>query len=172
MTETNVIYKLASLYTLSKVDFPLTTNSLCLFLLENKYTDYFTFQQGIAELLDDRYITREDVHDKTLYRITEEGRDALKLLKNELAPELRNEIDEYIIKNKFPMHEDISVLSNYYKQDINHYIAHLYIDEDKNRILEINIAASSADEAESICTNWKKSSEEIYPMLISSLLHK
>lgn len=172
MNETNMIYKLSSLYILSRVDFPLSTNSLCLFLLERKYTDYFTFQQGMAELIDDKYINKKQVHDKVLYTITDEGRNAIDLLKNELSPELRQEIDEYIIENKFPMHEDISVLSNYYQQDINHFISHLYIEENGHRILELNVLASTADEAESICSNWKKSSEELYPMLMSTLLKK
>ena len=172
MTETNMLYKLSSLYILSRVDFPLSTNSLCLFLLDRKYTDYFTFQQGIAELLDDNYIRKEQVHDKFLYSITEEGRRAIDLLKNELSTDIRREMDEYIIANKFPMQDDVSVLSNYYRQDINHYVAHLYVEERGVRILELNMSVSTADEAELMCENWKKGYADIYPFLVSNLMNK
>lgn len=172
MTETNMLYKLSSLYILSRVDFPLSTNSLCLFLLDRKYTDYFTFQQGIAELLDDNYIRKEQVHDKFLYSITEEGRRAIDLLKNELSTDIRREMDEYIIANKFPMQDDVSVLSNYYRQDINHYVAHLYVEERGVRILELNMSVSTADEAELMCENWKKGYVDIYPFLVSNLMNK
>lgn len=169
MTETNMLYKLSSLYILSRVDCPLSTNSLCLFLLERKYTDYFTFQQGIAELLDDGYINKEAVHDKYLYTITDEGRKAISLLKNELSSDIRLEMDDYIKANKFHMHDDISVLSNYYCEDINKYIVHLFIEENGDRLLELNLSVSSVNEAERMCENWKKGYEDIYPFLISTL---
>ena len=56
MKETERIYKLATLYMLSKLDTPISTNRLSFYLLKNNYTDYFTFQQGVGELLNDRWL--------------------------------------------------------------------------------------------------------------------
>lgn len=172
MTETNVLYKLSTLYMLSKVDFPISTNRLSFFLLQKNYTDYFTFQQGLGELLDDGYVHKELVHGKTLYSITDEGHDAIGFLKKEISQDMRREIEEYIKENKVPMHEDCSITSRSYQLDLTHYMANLVVEEDGVKIIELNIATTTEDEAERICANWKESNEEIYPLLLSMLMKK
>jgi DNA-binding PadR family transcriptional regulator len=171
MKETNKIYKLATLYMLSKVDMPITTNRLSFYLLKNNYTDYFTFQQGVGELLNDGWLDTSTSQGKTLYRITPEGRDALSLLSNEISEDMKRDIESYIKENKYSMHEDFSVQSKYYQYDLNQYISNLSLDENGKRLLEINITSSSEEAAEKICNNWKKTSEEVYPILIEKLMH-
>ena len=148
MKETNKIYKLATLYMLSKVDMPITTNRLSFYLLKNNYTDYFTFQQGVGELLNDGWLDTSTSHGKTLYRITPEGRDALSLLSNEISEDMKRDIESYIKENKYSMHEDFSVQSKYYQYDLNQYISNLSLDENGKRLLEINITSASEEAAE------------------------
>ncbi|MBO4510848.1 MAG: DUF4364 family protein [Lachnospiraceae bacterium] len=171
MKETERIYKLATLYMLSKLDTPISTNRLSFYLLKNNYTDYFTFQQGVGELLNDRWLDTTIVHGKTLYRITPEGRDAINLLSNEISEDMKRDIEAYIKENKYSIHEDLSVQAKYYQYNIDQFISNLSIDENGKRLLEINISTSSEDAAEKICTNWKKNSEEIYPMLVKMLMN-
>ena len=102
MKETNKIYKLATLYMLSKVDMPITTNRLSFYLLKNNYTDYFTFQQGVGELLNDGWLDTSTSQGKTLYRITPEGRDALSLLSNEISEDMKRDIESYIKETSTP----------------------------------------------------------------------
>ena len=52
MAETQTLYKLIILYMLDKVDFPLSNAQLSEFILEKEYTDYFTLQQVISELVE------------------------------------------------------------------------------------------------------------------------
>ena len=106
MKETNKVYKLSVLYMLSKVDMPLTTNRLSFFLLKDDYTDYFTFQQDLGELLCDGYIMSTESHGKTLYSITAEGRNAITLLSSEISDAMKKDLESYIKENKFSMHED------------------------------------------------------------------
>lgn len=172
MTETNALYKLSMLYMLSRVDFPISTNRLSFFLLSNNYTDYFTLQQDLGELLVDGYVSKELVHGKTLYSLTDEGRTALKLMKNEISDQMCRDIDDYIKENRIPMHEDYSIQSHCYQLDLTHYVSNLVIEEDGSKILEINIASSTQKLAEQICANWKEQSEEVYPLLLGALLKK
>ncbi len=172
MTETNALYKLSMLYMLSRVDFPLSTNRLSFFLLSNNYTDYFTLQQDLGELLDDGYVEKELVHGKTLYYLTDEGRTVLKLMKKEISDSMCHDIDEYIKENRIPMHEDYAVQSHCYQLDLTHYVSNLVIEEDGSKLLEINIASSTQNMAEQICANWKEQSEAVYPMLLSTLMKK
>jgi len=170
MKETDKIYKISTLYLLSKVDVPLTTNRLSFFLLKDDYTDYFTFQQDLGELLADGYISDSTVHGKTLYTITEEGRKVLKLLSGEISKSMKKDIDLYIKENKFSIHEDYSIRSKYYQFGLNQYISNLCIDENGTPILEMNLTSSTEASAKKICSNWKAASEDLYPLLIGRLL--
>lgn len=172
MTETNALYKLSTLYMLSRADYPISTNRLSFFLLKNNYTDYFTFQQGLGELLDDGYVSKALIHGKTMYSVTEEGRNTIHMLKKEISENMREDIDAYIKENKLPIHEDYAVQSHSYQLDLQHYIANLIIEENGFKILEMNVATATEDEAELICANWRESSEELYPLLLSRLMKK
>ena len=155
---------------LSKVDTPISTNRLSFYLLKNNYTDYFTFQQGVGELLNDKWLDTTVVHGKTLFSITPEGRDAINLLSKEISEDMKRDIEAYIKENKYSIHEDFSVQSKYYQYDLNQYISNLSLDENGKRLLDINITSSTEETAEKICNNWKKNSEEIYPMLVNMLM--
>ena len=170
MKETNKIYKLATLYMLSKVDVPISTNRLSYFLLKNEYTDYFTFQQVLGELVNDKWVDFEEVHSKTLFSITAEGRHALELLSKEISDGMKHDIDEYLKTNKVEIHDDYSVKAKCYPFDLDNYVSNLTIEENEKQILEINISSSTEEAAEKICANWKKSCEDIYPMLIGLLM--
>ena len=170
MKETDKIYKLSTLYLLSKINIPLTTNRVGFFLLKDDYTDFFTFQQDLGELLSDGYISETEVHGKTFYSITDEGRKVINLLSNEISAQMKNDIEMYIKENKFSMHEDHSVRSRYYQYGLDQYVSELLIEENGTELLKINIGSSTETAAERICANWKSSSEDIYPLLMAKLL--
>lgn len=170
LQETSMLYKLTILYLLHRVDYPISNNSLSNFLLENDFTDYFNLQQIMGELIDDGYVYRETVRNKTLYRISESGEATINLLVRELSPAMRNDIEKYIIENNIKLRDDISVMSDYYQSDINHFVANLYIEENSEKILEINVATATKAEAEKICAGWMKTSEKLYPLIMSELM--
>ena len=66
MSETFTLYRLMILYMLDKVDFPLTNTQITNFIQEKDYTDYFTVQQTLSELLDSDLIIAESTHNNTL----------------------------------------------------------------------------------------------------------
>jgi len=171
MKETNTIYKLATLYMLSKADTPISTNKLSLFLLMNDYTDYFTFQQGLNDLVKDGLVDKTEQHGRTLYSLTDEGNKTLSLLKKELSSDMKKDIDRYIKENKISMREELSVQSKYHSEGLGQYISNLSIEENGHPLIEINLSSSTEEAAERICTNWKKSSEEVYPILVGMLMH-
>ena len=155
---------------LSKADTPISTNHLSMYLLKNDYTDFFTFMQGLGELLNDGWVDTTDVHGRTMYVITDEGLKALTLLNKEISQGMKKEIEDYIKANQVALREDYSVQSRYYQYDLDQFVSNLTIDENGRRLLEINISSTTEDAAERICTNWKKSSDEVYPMLIEMLM--
>ncbi len=77
MAETLTLYKLIILCMLDKVEFPLSNAQISEFILEKEYTDYFTVQQAVSELLDAGLIRLVPLRSTSLYRITPEGEKTL-----------------------------------------------------------------------------------------------
>ncbi len=170
LQETMTLYRLTILYLLYKTNYPLSTNTLTGFLLSNDFVDYFNLQQLIGELIDDGYVSRENTHGKTLYRITPSGEDACRLFSDKLSKGIKNDIDSYIKDHNMELRDDTSVLSRYYEEDPSHYTVNMYIEEAGRKVLELNVTVSSADEAEKMCTRWTSKSEELYPMIMKELM--
>ena len=77
-TDSTTLYKLMILYMLNKLEYPLTNTQITNFILEKDYTNYFTVQQTISDLLSSELITAESTHNNTRYRITDEGKETAK----------------------------------------------------------------------------------------------
>ena len=69
MAEAYKLYKLIILYMLDKVDFPLTNSQISEFILNEGYTNYFTVQQTISELVESGFIHEESTHNRTFYHL-------------------------------------------------------------------------------------------------------
>ena len=59
--EAETLYKLIIMHMLNKVEFPLTNSQISQFFLENEYTNYFTVQKSLSELIAVSY-THLDVY--------------------------------------------------------------------------------------------------------------
>ena len=65
-----VLYKLIIMHMLDKVDFPLTNSQITQFFTENEYTNYFTVQKCLNELIEAGFVfsnenklkKQEDIH--------------------------------------------------------------------------------------------------------------
>lgn len=167
---TSMVYKLTILYTLHRAEQPMSNNQISNFLLENEFTDYFNVQQLMGELIDDGYVTKRTVRNKTFYSLTESGASTFKLLNRDLSPSIKSDVDKYIADNKLELREELSYSADYYEVAIGHFNSHLYVEENGEKILEINVAAGTADEADHICAGWKKKSAELYPLIMSKLM--
>ncbi len=152
------------------VDYPITNNALSNFLLQNDFTDYFNLQQIMGELIDDGYVDKETVRNKTLYRISKSGEAAIRLLDRELAPGMKADIEKYITDNGMDLRDDLSVMSRYYQEDINRYVANMFIEEAGEKLIEMNITVPTAADAERFCAKWYNTSDKLYPVIMKELL--
>ena len=66
-----VLYKLIILYMLDRVDFPLTNSQISEFVLTKKYTNYFTLQESINDLIDSSYVSVSTIRRSSHYKITD-----------------------------------------------------------------------------------------------------
>lgn len=164
------LYKFMTLYMLNKVNFPLTNNQLSRFFLDNEYTTYFTFQQIISELIEVKLIYSETIRNTSYYKITEDGRETIAMFKNKIPTAIIDDMDIFLIENKYELRNEVGIICDYYKSTNHDYIVNCKINEGITPLLDMNLSAPSEDVAEMICSNWKDASEEIYKTIMQRLM--
>lgn len=169
-SDTFMLYKLMILYTLSRVNFPLTNSQLTSFILDKGYTNYFNIQQVISELIDDEYIKNKTIRNSSLYFITETGLDTLSLFDNMISSGIKEDIDTYLQENQYELREEVSTLANYYQVKKGEFAAHLQVYERGTPFMDITLNVTTEEEARKLCNNWKDKSSDIYAYLLSTLL--
>lgn len=170
LPETLMLYKLIILYILDKVDFPMTNGQLSNILLEKEYTDYFTIQEIISNLVDDEYIDAMTRNNAPMYQITPSGRETLSYFYDKISPAIRDDIDMYLSDHEYSMREEVSTPAEYFEVKTDDYYTRLQILEHGTAIMDISLSAGSKEAAEHICALWKQKSADIYAYIVSSLL--
>lgn len=170
MTDPTTLTKLIVMYMLDMVDFPLKKAQLFDFILEKEYTNYFTLQTAINELVESSFIETSSTHSTTFVSLTDAGRDTLKLFKNRIAEGIINDITQYFDDNKMNIHNEVSSISNYYRTSSGTYVADLVAKENATDLINLKVYMPTEDAAESICNHWKSKSQDIYAYIIENLL--
>lgn len=170
MTEPLTLTKLIVLYMLNQVDFALTKAQIFDFILEKEYSDYFTLQQATYELTESKFVESTFTHSSTLMKITPEGRDTLKFFGNRMSEGIKEDINLYFSQNHMQIHNELSVMTNYYKTSEGEYIADLTAREKSSDLINIKINMPTEDSAEAICNHWKEKSQDIYSFILETLL--
>ena len=69
MADLHTMYRVMILYMLNQVEYPLTNTQITNFILEKEYTNYFTVQEILSDLISSQLIPAESTHNNTRYRI-------------------------------------------------------------------------------------------------------
>lgn len=170
VSEPLTLYKLMVLYMLKRVNFPLSNGQMSEFFLDKSYTNYFTFQQVISELLEALLISKETVRNTSLYEMTKEGEEVLFYFEGKLSDVVKQDIQEFLEKNRLELRLENSILADYYKTTANDYEVHCEVREGKRKLIDLKLSAATEGAAEQMCENWQSRSRDIYEFLIRSLL--
>ena len=171
MAEPLTLYKLMILYLLKKVNYPLSNGQMSEFFVSKSYTDYFTFQMVINELLGTSLIHKETIRNTSRYELTKEGEEVLFYFENKITGEVKQDMDDFLKENNFKLRTENSVLANYYKSTAsNDFEIDCVVKEGKNTLIELKLSASTEEMAEKMCDNWEKASKEIYEFAMKKLL--
>ena len=100
MAEPLTLYKLMILYLLKKVNYPLANGQMSEFFVSKSYTDYFTFQMVINELLGTSLIHKETIRNTSRYELTKEGEEVLFYFENKITGEVKQDMDDFLKENK------------------------------------------------------------------------
>ena len=155
---------------LDKVDFPLTNAHISNFMLDKDYTDYFTIQQVINELVDAEFITSETIRHSSRYQITDSGRETLSFFANKISSAIQSDVLDYLKENKFRLRNETSTTSDFFEEKKGEYLVRLQVKEKTSTVIELNLTVPTEEDATKICSNWSSKSQDIYAMVLSSLL--
>lgn len=169
MQDPLTLYKLIVLYMLDRVSFSLTKAQVGDFIQEKDYTNFFTLQQVISELIDTNLITAQSIRNRTHLSLTDEGRETLHFFENRLSDAIKKDVDSYFSEREFDLRNEISVQGDYYKSTSGEYEAHLIAKERGITMVDITLSVPAEEVAASICDNWQKKNQEVYQYLVSSL---
>ena len=99
MTEQDTLTKLIILYMLRKIDFSMTYSQISDFVLGKGYTDGFTLQASVNQMVEDDLIHPENLHGVTYYSITPEGEQTVDLIRSKISIPIREDIVDYLKEN-------------------------------------------------------------------------
>lgn len=161
--------KLIILYILDKLDLPLEKFQLSNIVLENNFLNYFTLQQCLLEIESSDLVIIEG-EDTPLWRISSQGRKAVNFLSDFLTIRIKKTIDRYVQTNKLTIKKESEVKSSYRKLNEDEYIVTMKALENGMELISLELNVVSASQAQQISENWKKNAEQVYGMIIGSLL--
>ncbi len=172
MTEPFKICKIIILYMLDKVDFPLTTSQFSDFILNEEYTNYFTLQQCISELVDSGFIRPEYAHAKTYYHLTDEGRESLGYFKDDISPEILLDVDAYLKDKQYELRDESSVKADFYETGDHEYDLRCQVLEKGVPIIDLTLKVPDEETAAAAADNWEDKNQELYALIMEKLLKK
>ncbi len=164
------IYKLMILYAMSKVNSPLPGKVFYDFITGNEYTNYFTVQSALGELIQSELIREESTYHRSYYALTDTGRETLELFGGQLSYEIRREITQYLKKNQYEILNETSIVSDYRRASDGSYLASCAIREDGNPLFSLSLSVPTEEDARKICDNWKEQSAPLYQQALRLLL--
>jgi len=172
MADSFTLYKLIILYTLDKVDFPLTNSQVTEFILEKGYTTYFTLQQALSELTDTGLIKSKQIRNSSHYSITPSGVETLEYFGDHISTSITYDIDDFLKAHKYELRSENETLADYRREKRNRFFVNCSIKEKGVPLVEIKLNVTDESQAIAICDNWSKKNADIYSYIISNLLLK
>ncbi len=167
----DTLYKLIIMHMLNKVEFPLTNTQISQFFYDNEYTNYFTVQKSLNELIEDGFVFSNIIRNTSYYYLTAEGRESLKFFENKIPNPIIDDVDMFLIDNKYELRNEVGTVSDYYRAANGEYVVHCQVKEGDNILIEVNVTAPDRASASKMCSAWeeKDNSQEIYQYVINKL---
>ena len=161
--------KVLILYLLNKLDKKMTNDALYRVVLSVEEMNYFYFQQFLLDLIANDYVMQYQNEDKTLYQITDKGKQTLELTEDILPGIIKLQVDMNLTGAIEEVNDESSITAEYTPKSENYYNITCKIIEKNETIFEIKTFAGSREQAKQIVDNWKTYTIQIYPKLIETL---
>lgn len=170
-----MVCKLILLFTLDKMEFPLTENTIfdiCYY--RNNWISYMDCKDYLYKLVDSNLIYRAESKDgEERFNITYDGRNCLSHFYTKIPDYLREQITEYTKSNRMHFKRSQEYVSTFFKSEDGSYIVVLKIRSDTLQdepLFEVKVKAPSRQSAIEACRRWQEQAhyayESVYELLI------
>lgn len=171
-SETLAENKVLILYVLDKLNKPIDNDSLLKLILSIEEMNYFYFQQFLLDLLENKYIIGYTEDDKTMYKITDLGKETLNLT-NDLLPGITKlQIDNALKENVDDVQYNEHAVSEFTPKNEQEFTVTCKLVKNNITIFELKLQASSRENAKQIAEKWENNYDEIYPIIVEILSGK
>ena len=163
-------YKLAILYLLDNIAWPLTTSGICDVLLEELYSNYFHLQQALSELETTGMIRKETIGNSTYYSMTPTGKEAFVYLEKELSMDLRRAIMDRVKELHMDTRRTLTTSADYTNSITGGCHVQCRLMDGKDSIIDLKLMVPGPEAAKVICAKWPMHSQVLYEKIIEELL--
>lgn len=164
------IYKLIVLYMLSKVDALLPSGIIYDYVTNHGYTNYFTLQSALGDLLQANLIAEDNTYRQSYYGLTDAGRETLTLFGTTLSLDIRREARNYLKARKYDILDETSLVSDYCRTEDGSYLATCTLREDTQVLFQLKLNVATESDAMKVCNNWHGQSATLYQQAMAQLL--
>ena len=163
------LYKLMTMYTLSRVDFALTNSQITNVFLDLGYTNYFNVQYALGELVEGGLVHEESYPDYRYYALTESGHMSIDALRSSLSASIRSDIDDYLKKRRLEFREALSSRAEYYRTTEGDWAVRCRVMDHTTALIDLTLTVPNETQAKVVSQEWKDKSQEIYALVIQKL---
>lgn len=168
-TKDLTINKLVILYLLAKVKMPLSLSQITQTILERAYTDYFSLQQYLAEMVEAGLVGQERESHISWFSITDKGLQTLGFFESRISASTREELDSFIEHNWRTLRNEMEVTAEYISEKDNEYIVHCQVNENDSVLIELKVNVASKKQANELCKNWRNNATTLYGEILGLL---
>lgn len=162
--------KLILLYTIHKLDMPITNNQLTNIMIENNIMNYFSLQQYLVELVNSQFIIINSEDDKNTYSITSDGEKILNYFINRVPFTVKEKLSNMIESNIDKIKQEIQITADYIPNRENEFIVECIVNENGTNLMELKINVPTKPQAKEICENWRNHSHLIFGEIFESII--
>ncbi|HOV27155.1 MAG TPA: DUF4364 family protein [Pseudobacteroides sp.] len=162
--------KLILLYVIDKINIPVSNTQITKIILENRFMNYFYFQQFLLDLCKQKLLQSKNTDGKVYYEITDKGRETLNYFVNLIPLGVKHRIDEASSSIRKKIKNETSVISDFSPENDNQFVVTCKINEDDFSLINLNITVGTKSDARKICDNFQTFPQEIYSEIIEILM--
>lgn len=168
-TDDLTINKLVVLYLLAKAKMPLSLSQITQTILERAYTDYFSLQQYLAEMVEADFVDQEKESHVSWFSITGKGLETLGFFESRIPISIRTELDSFIEHNWRTLRNEMEITAEYVCEKENEYIVHCQANEDDSVLIELKVNVATEKQANELCENWRTNATSLYGEILGLL---
>ena len=167
----NIVNKLILLFVFDKMEIPISEESLIdICTNANDWMNYVDCTTALNDLLDADFLYITEQLSSRLISITPDGRSCIASFYTRIPSHLRDEINDYISKNRLKYRKRQEYFTDYYRNSDGTYTVWLKIFNTDRPQFELKLLVESRSAAVEMTRKWTSKAAQAYGLLLETLL--